>query len=173
MKLLKEISEETLGLSGGFEQLGSEYKLRKSARAVVLNGRGEMATQYLNTYTFHKLPGGGVDRGETLEQALKREVLEEVGCDCEITHKLGLVIEYRNKYKLLHISFGFVAKVVGELVAPTLEAGEIEEGQETLWLPPTEVLQRMKKDTPGKFEGHFILAREKAFLAEFMKQQNQ
>lgn len=169
MKILKEISEGTLGLSDQFERLGTQYELRKSARAIVLNGKGEMATQYLKTYTYHKLPGGGVDQGETIEQALKREVLEEVGCDCEITRELGIIIEYRNKYKLLHISYGFAAKVVGELGTPTLEEGEIEEGQETLWLPPTKVLEKMKSDNPGKFEGHFILEREKTFLEEYLK----
>lgn len=169
MKLLKEISEGTLGLSDEFEQLGSEYQLRKSARAIVINDKGEMATQYLNTYKYHKLPGGGVDQGETIEEALKREVLEEVGCDCEITHELGVTIEYRNKYKLLHISYGFSAKVVGEIGTPALEEGEIEEGQETLWLPPTDVLEKMNADNPGKFEGHFILEREKAFLEEYLK----
>jgi len=170
MKLLKEISEGTLGLTNQFEQLGSEYQLRKSARAIVLNEHGQMATQYLNTYTYNKLPGGGVDPGETIEQALKREVLEEVGCDCEITHELGITIEYRNKYKLLHISYGFATKIIGEVGTPALEEGEIEEGQETLWLPPAEVLEKMKNDKPGKFEGHFILEREKTFLEEYLKQ---
>lgn len=169
MKLLKEISEGTLGLSNEFEQLGDTYELRKSARGIVLNENGEMATQYLNTYNYHKLPGGGVDRGETVEEALKREVKEEVGCDCEIIKFLGITIEYRNKYKLLHISYGFVAKVVGDIGVPTLEKGEIEEGQETLWLPPEEVLEKMKSDDPGKFQGHFVLEREKTFLEEFLK----
>jgi 8-oxo-dGTP diphosphatase len=171
MKLLKEISEGTLSLTDKFEQLGSKYELRKSARAIVINERGQMATQYLNTYAYHKLPGGGVDQGETIEQTLKREVLEEVGCDCEITQELGIIIEYRNEYKLLHISYGFAAKVIGEIGAPALEEGEIEEGQETLWLPPAEVLEKMKNDKPGKFEGHFILERERAFLEEYLSQQ--
>lgn len=169
MKILKEISEGTLGLSDEFEQLGDTYELRKSARGIVLNENGEMATQYLNTYTYHKLPGGGVDPGETIEEALKREIKEEVGCDCEITKPLGVTIEYRNKYKLLHISYGFAAKVIGEIGTPALEEGEIEEGQETVWLPPEEVLEKMKSDNPGKFEGHFILEREKTFLEEFLK----
>ena len=169
MRLLKEISEGSLGLTDKFEELGSQYELRKSARGVVLNSAGEMATQYLKNYNYHKLPGGGVDAGETIEQAIKREVLEEVGCDCEIVGELGLVIEYRNKYKLLHISYGFAARVVGEIGNTSLEDEEIEEGQETLWLPPSIVLEKMEKDKPGKFEGHFILEREKAFLREFLK----
>lgn len=168
MKILKEISEGTLGLSDEFEQLGSGYQLRKSARAIVLNDEGNMATQYLNTYTYHKLPGGGVDKGETAEEALKREVLEEVGCECEILRPIGITIEYRNFQKLIHISYAFAAKVVGPIGTPTLEAGEIEEGQQTLWLDPEAVLEKMKNDKPGKFEGHFILEREKAFLEEFL-----
>lgn len=169
MKLLKEISEGSLGLTNDFAQLGTNYELRKSARAILLNDKGEMATQYLNTYTFHKLPGGGVDPGETTEDALKREVLEEVGCNCEIIDEVGITIEYRNKYKLLHISYGYVAKVVGDIGNASLEEGEVEEGQETLWLQPEVVLEKMMADTPGKFEGHFILEREKAFIQEYLK----
>jgi ADP-ribose pyrophosphatase YjhB (NUDIX family) len=169
MKILKEISEGSLGLSDEFEKFGDSYELRKSARAILLNAQGEMATQYLKTYTYHKLPGGGIEQGESVEEALKREVLEEVGCGCEIVKPIGVVIEYPNKYKMIHISYCFVAQVVGEVGAPKLEEGEIEEGQETLWMQPSLVLEKMKSDTPGKFEGHFILEREKAFIEEFLK----
>jgi 8-oxo-dGTP diphosphatase len=168
MKILAEISEGTLGL-GGYEQLGGSYKLEKSARAILLNAEGAMAVQFLQTYAFHKLPGGGVETGETVEQALKREVVEEVGCECDIVRDVGMTIEYRNKYNLLYISYCFVARVVGEIGEPQLEDGEVEEGQTTLWLAPHDVLEKMSKDTPKKSEGHFILKREMSFLEEYLR----
>jgi len=80
-----------------------------------------------------------------------------------------MVIEYRNKYNMIHLSYCYVARIVGEIGTPELEDGEIEEGQETLWLPPGEVLEKMKTDVPGKFEGHFILKRETCFLKEYLR----
>ncbi len=167
MKVLNEITEKSLGL-GETELLGEKYELRKSARAILLNDSGEMATQYLNTYTYHKLPGGGIEIGESVEAALKREILEEVGCDCDPICPIGMTIEYRNEWMWLHISKCFVVKVVGDIGPTNLEPGEIEEGQETLWLPPEQVLENMKTDTPKHYEGHFILAREISFLEEYL-----
>lgn len=170
MKLLAEITEASLGLSDKREVLGARYDLRKSARAILVNEQGLIAVQYLHNYTFHKLPGGGMEPSETPEDAVRREVREEIGCDCEILWPIGMTIEYRND--LLHISYAYAAKVVGALGAPALEDIEIEEGQETLWLPPKIVLEKMQTDTPGKFEGHFILKREMTFIEEFLRRTN-
>lgn len=168
MNLLAEITEKDLGI-GETEILGGSYELRKSARAILLDETGKMATQYLNTYKYHKLPGGGIEVAESVENALRREVLEEVGCDCEIISEVGITIEYRNQWKFLHISKCFVAEVVGMIGETTLEDGEIEEGQETLWMAPEEVLHKMKSDSPEHYQGHFILEREKSFLTEYLK----
>ncbi|MEY3784633.1 MAG: hypothetical protein RLZZ230_955 [Candidatus Parcubacteria bacterium] len=170
MKILNEISDGSLGINDQFEQLGGSYRLRKSARAILLDDAGNMATQYLNVYGYHKLPGGGIDPGETNEEALKREILEEVGCDCDIIRPIGMTIEYRNEFGLLHISYAFLAKVKGEIGETALEPGEIAEGQETIWLSPAAVLAKMKTDVPKANNGHFILKREISFLEEYLAQ---
>ena len=168
MKLLAEISDKTLGI-GEPERLSGNYVLRKSARAILLNSNGEAATQYLKTYKFHKLPGGGIDPGESIEEALKREVYEEVGCNSTLDRLLGATIEYRNQHNIIQISYCFAATTDAKEFNPMLEAGEIEEGQITLWIKPKELLTKMKSDIPGKYTGHFILKREISFLEEFLR----
>ena len=43
--------------------------------------------------------GGGVERGEDLTCAIKRELCEELGCEVEILCKIGTVSDY---YNLIH-----------------------------------------------------------------------
>ena len=168
MKILAEISDKTVGL-GPKESLGTQYELRKSARVILLNEAGEIALQHLQNYNFYKLPGGGVDTGETIEQAAKREVQEEVGCDCEIIRPIGVVIEYREKYKLIHISYCFEAKVVGPITAPAFEENEIKAGQANIWINPEKLLELVKNGERTNYESYFNISREVSFLEEYFR----
>ena len=168
MKILAEISDFTVGL-GPMEGLKTEYELRKSARLILRNEVGEIALQHLQNYNFYKLPGGGVNVGETVEEAAKREVQEEVGCACEIIRPLGVVIEYREKYKLLHISYCFEAKVIGSITAPAFEEEEIKAGQTNIWVTPEQVLELVKSGKRTNYESHFNIPREVAFLEEYLQ----
>jgi ADP-ribose pyrophosphatase YjhB (NUDIX family) len=167
MKLLVEISDASLGLSV-FEPLGKNYELRKSARAILKKPDGTIAIQHLKNHHLHKLPGGGVEASETLQGALLREIKEEVGCHAAITGEVGVVIEYRKEQKLLHISYCYVADIVGAIEEPALELAEIAEGMSTVWMTPEEAVAQMNADMPNTYQGPFITKRELAFLDEYM-----
>lgn len=56
-------------------------------RKIFLTLRGKEAK---NEQGKWEIPGGGVEFGETLEEALKREIKEEYGCDIRILELLGV-----------------------------------------------------------------------------------
>ena len=65
-------------------------------RAVVVNDKNEIL---LVKHTYQNnwfLPGGGVDKGETFEQAIKRELIEETGYEANMMELFGV---YQNTYE--------------------------------------------------------------------------
>ena len=167
MKLLAEISEKTLGIEPTDEILERTFRFRKSARAVLFNDKDEVCLQLVGKYNYYKLPGGGVEVGETEEEALKREIVEEVGCDITLEKELGITIEFRNQLDLLHISYGYMTRVQGETREPAYEQGEIDEGYQSVWVPLEEALRLIQTKGPdAPYEAPFILEREYAFLSE-------
>lgn len=63
------------------------------------------------------LPGGFVDIGESVESALKREMLEEISLDVEIDHLLGVYSDPKRDPRFHTVSVVFVCKAVGKPVA--------------------------------------------------------
>ena len=173
MKLLGEIRESDVGIEPTGEILEHQFIFRKSARAILLNDKSEVSIQYIGRDNYYKLPGGGVEAGETEEEALRREIREEVGCELTIKKELGIIIEYRNNIPLLHLSYGYLAQVDGPIGTPSFEAPEIEEGCEALWMPMDEAHEKLTSHRPDPkmfYELPFIVARELLFLEEARKQ---
>jgi 8-oxo-dGTP diphosphatase len=56
---------------------GERYTVRPSAYGLIEDGRGQIAVVRTSHGVF--LPGGGIEEGETPEQAVVREALEECG----------------------------------------------------------------------------------------------
>ena len=164
-KVLAEIKEADIGIESAEEILGKKFKLRKSARGVILNSDNEVSIQFVSKSNYYKLPGGGVEHGESIEEALRREILEEVGCNIKIQKEIGLTIEYRSKLELIHISYGFIAKVDGEIGQPSYDQGEIGAGFQPIWMSIDEAIKKTSS-LPDAYEGKFIIKRESIFLAE-------
>ena len=66
------------------------------------------------------LPGGRLERGETLEQGLKREFKEETGLDVEVVKLLYLCDVKSSSNTVLHVTF-LVKKLGGKITLPTNE----------------------------------------------------
>ena len=70
-------------------------KFRANVAALIVNRKGEiLVCERINNKGSWQFPQGGVDKGETMLEALEREVSEEVG----LTGDDYKIIEYREEY---------------------------------------------------------------------------
>ncbi len=144
----------------------SDYHVRKASRGILIN-KGKVALLYVSKENYHKLPGGGFEASESNEDAFRREVKEETGCDCKIVDEKGqnsVVIETRNQFKLVQISYIFFSEIVGEPKELHLEQDEIDEGFELRWVPVNKAIETLQNDKPNNYEGKFIQMRDIAVL---------
>ncbi len=97
---------------------------RIGVRAIIVED-GKIYLSYSKRNNFYKLPGGGVNKGESIIEALKRETLEEVGIiiDNKYIKRYGLYIDKWRSIRLsdnnaiwLQKSFCFICKRKGELL---------------------------------------------------------
>ena len=69
-------------------------KIRNAVRAVIIN-KDRITLAYLEKTDEYKFPGGGIKPGESHEDALKREVAEEIGATIkQIKEKIAIVQEF-------------------------------------------------------------------------------
>ena len=75
--------------------------VRRRVEIVVVRDNKVLVGRYLRRTmgdTFYSLPGGGIESGETPEQAVHRELLEEVGVVVKNVRDLNLVMDFPPPY---------------------------------------------------------------------------
>ncbi len=79
-----------------------------------------LVKQKLSERRNWSLPGGRLERGETMSQGMIREMKEETGLDVEIVRMLYLCDVAASDNTILHITF-LLKRVGGEIELPTNE----------------------------------------------------
>ena len=93
---------------------------RLVARAILLNEQNKIALHTLHrddifgNQTYLETPGGGVDEGETFEEAVKRECLEETGADIQIICPLGEVEDAYNLIGRKNINRFYLCRILSQ-----------------------------------------------------------
>ena len=91
---------------------------------------------------YFSFPGGGVDEGETDEQAAVREAEEELGIRVEILHKTAEVVR-TNRRKQIYFRAKWVGGEFGTGTGEEYNEFDPMNGTyEPLWMPLNEVLQK-------------------------------
>ena len=92
---------------------------RNIVRGIVYNNNFEIALIKLHTTDIfgerdlYETPGGGVEKGETLVNAFKREILEEVGVTVDNIEEIGRVVDYYNLIYRKNNNHFFLAHISG------------------------------------------------------------
>ena len=123
-------------------------KTRKAARAVVIDESGKTLLIEALDGVYYKIPGGGIEAGETEKQAVLREVMEEAGCNIEIIKKIG---EQEFLYKdddgdtAKNWSVCYLAKKIGEQGETNYDDAEKSRSMKPIWVSFDEAIALFDK----------------------------
>lgn len=152
-------------------------RLRLGARGIVIREDRKIAIFNKSNKNEYKLPGGGLEGEEEPEEAFKREVLEETGCEVEIIQNLGITEEYKSLNNFKQISYVFVGKVLKDTKQLNVTEKEKDEGAKLLWETPEKALELITKCynelVASKYESvyatKFIVLRDRKILEKYIE----
>jgi len=113
---------------------------RPSARGIIARD-GKILLNYIARYDCYEFPGGGLEPGETPEEALIREIAEETGRVVipETVEEFGVVVKKQRDSMdpdgiFEQMNYYFFCEVTGETVPRKPDEHELLDGAEPVWV---------------------------------------
>lgn len=164
MNLITTIRDSDI-FEGAVDDDPKDFRIRTAARAIVLDDQGQVALLNVSNHGYFKLPGGGIEEGEDALTALARELLEEIGCEAEVTGEVGETVQYLNESQLKQTSYCYIANQVGQKNDPHFEQGELDDGFKIYWAKDIdEAIELLTASKPDDYKGKSIAKRDLALL---------
>lgn len=165
MKTIKSITDmDILGKEGI-----SCAAPRKTARAIIKNALGEYAVIHSEEFDLYSLAGGGIEEGESIETALRREVAEETGCNILSIKELGIIEENRAYCDYTQISYYFYITTDSTELSQTLTNDEQKHGTSALWMSFDDMYKAIAEPIHPTAQRKFLQARDVAALDEYIR----
>ena len=126
------------------DKIGIVINRRKTVRGIILD-ENKILLVYSKKFDDYMFPGGGLSKGERKINALKRELLEELGCrDVEIIKPFGYIKEKRYSAKT-HVPFiqksYYYLCMISDIGEQKLESYEVDFGVSPTWIDIDEAIR--------------------------------
>ena len=144
----------------------SDAAPRTAVGFLLFDSDNKIALSHIGVWNVTMLPGGGVNEGESLHDAVKREAWEETGCRCEVTGEIGLVCENRAEHDFVQKKYHYFARVVGEKGELHFEDYEIESETTVRWHPIERAVEMLTEFKAENVQQKFCKRRDLAVLNE-------
>ena len=142
----------------------SSAKPRITARAIIKNKQENYAVMYAQEFGLYSLPGGGVEDGESIEAAVRREVDEETGVNILALEPLGYVEENRAHCDYTQISYYFIITTDSTVFHQHLTENETRHGTTVGWYTLEDAYSKIAGANHTTIQRKFLQARDIAAL---------